>query len=66
MNSERKTTRKGFLKLSALAAAGGACLVGNCIFGRRTNAPETTTSPKSLTAMSGIRPAQETVVRKSI
>ncbi len=66
MNSEIKTTRKGFLKSSALVAAGGVCFVGNCIFGRRTNAPETTTPPESLTAMAGIRPAQEAVVRKSI
>lgn len=66
MNSERKTTRKDFLKWSALAATGGVFLVGNFIFGRRTDAQKTEMSSKSLTAMSRIRPAQEAVARKKI
>ena len=66
MNSEQKTTRKDFLKWSAFAAAGGICLVGNYIFGRKTDARKTTTSSKSPTIKSRIRPAQEAVARKRI
>jgi hypothetical protein len=66
MNSERKTTRKDFLKWSAVAATGGVFLVGNYILGRQTDAQKTATSSESLTTMSRIRPAREAVARKRI
>ncbi|MGK0309845.1 MAG: hypothetical protein ACJAT5_000484 [Lentimonas sp.] len=67
MNSRSKTTRKNFLKWSGLAAAGGAFLAGNYVFGRKMDPLETkVASSESPTAMSRIRPAREAVVRKSV
>ena len=65
MNSEKTTTRKGFLKRAGLAFAGAFALT------RAANSeskPESTNIASSVTprAMSRIRPAEGAVERKTV
>jgi hypothetical protein len=67
MDSERKTTRKNFLKWSGLCAVSMASLAGSCIFGRKAGSSEKkTNSPEPITAMRRIRPTRNAVARESV
>ena len=67
MDSEKKMTRKDFVRRSGLLATGGVSLVSSFIFGRRkSHSEKKATSSESFAAMSRIRPNREAVVRKSV
>ena len=67
MNSERKTTRKNFLKWSGLAVVGGVFLMGKQISGSKVALTENESKDSvSLSKSPQVRPAQGLVVRKRV
>lgn len=67
MNSERKTTRKNFLKWSGLAVFGGAFLVGKQTSDSKTALTENKAeTPGSLAKAPQVRPARGMVVRERV
>lgn len=67
MDSETNTTRKDFLKWSGLAVVSGVCLASGYIFGRKAPSPKKeVVASESSVAMPRIRPAHQTIARKSV
>lgn len=67
MNSERKTTRKNFLKWSGLAVVGGVFLMGKQVSGSKVALTENEAKDSgSLSKSPQVRPAQGVVVRERV